>query len=86
MNKYNVEFLDYEDLKTHNLVSKETIEYGLSNNGCGKEWASYILVSYNDKLLFLESDAMEPEDKSFERDLSWITEALKQAYRIGKEE
>ena len=86
MKQYKVELLSYEDLKTHKLINEKTIEYGLSNNGCGKEWADYILVSYNDEVLLLESDAMEPEDKSFSRDLSWITKALKEAYKLGKGE
>ena len=84
--KYKVELLDFEELKKHKLVSKEMIEYGLSNNGGGKEYANYILVSYDDKLVLLESDAMELEDKSFSRDLYWIIPALKEAYSLGLEE
>ena len=86
MRKYKIEILDFEELQTHKLVSKETIEYGLSNNGCGKEYANYILVSHDDKLVFLESDAMEPEDKSFSRNLRWIVAALKEAYDLGVED
>ena len=44
----------------------------LSNNGSGKEYANYIIIEDGDyKAVY--SDAMEPEDKCFFRDLDWIT-------------
>lgn len=62
--------LSYEDLP--DWVDKK---YGLSNNGCGKEDASYIVIEDGDyKVCY--SDAMEPEDASFGRDLSWIISEL----------
>lgn len=54
-----------------------------SNNGSGKEYANYIRVERNEVTVFLESDAMEPEDARFTRDLAWIKEALKYAYQCG---
>lgn len=48
---------------------------GLSNNGSGKEYASYIIIEDGDyKVCY--SDAMEPEDASFSRDLSWIVDEI----------
>ena len=47
----------------------------LSNNGAGKEYSNYIIIEdRNYKAVY--SDAMEPEDKCFYRDLSWIVEEL----------
>ena len=57
-----------------------------SNNGSGKEYASYIRITHNGKPLYLDSDAMEPEDATFTRDLAWIAGAIKKAYELGKED
>ena len=47
----------------------------LSNNGSGKEYANYIIIEDGDyKAVY--SDAMEPGDKCFFRDLSWIVEEI----------
>lgn len=54
------------------------------DNGIGKEWAGYIKVTHGGKTILLESDAMEPEDASFGRDLNWIYDALEKAYELGK--
>ena len=56
----------------------------VSNNGSGKEYASYIRVEHDGKTILLESDAMEPEDAVFFRDLSWIMDIIERAYEIGK--
>ena len=56
----------------------------VSNNGSGKEYASYIRVVYRGETIYLESDAMEPEDCRFTRDLGWIVGALRRAYELGK--
>jgi hypothetical protein len=56
---------------------------GTSTNGCGKEYANYIRVKRGSQTIWLESDAMEPEDARFTRDLSWIKEALDYAYQCG---
>ena len=57
---------------------------GAPNNGNGKEWANYVRVTHNGKTLYLESDAIEPEDKSFYRDLNWVVDAIRRAYEIGR--
>lgn len=56
------------------------------NNGSGKEYASYIKVLHGGEILCLHSDAMEPEDASFCRDLSWIAGLLDRCYNIGKQD
>ncbi len=58
----------------------------VSNNGSGAEWAGYLIVSYNDKVIKVFSDAMEPEDAKFCRDLKWIKELIEEAYKIGLSE
>lgn len=74
---YKVMTLSFEDLNPEE-------QFSVGNNGSGKEYANYIKVVYNNNVVLLESDAIEPEDKTFSRDLSWIAEALQQAYDLGK--
>lgn len=69
----------YEDLT-------EDERDGASNNGSGKEYASYLRVSRNGETKFLESDAMEPEDARLSRDLSWVKSAIEFAYQCGRED
>lgn len=76
MSEYTVEVLEFDDLS-------EAEQMGASNNGTGKQYATYLRVSHGGKVLFLESDACEPEDKTFNRDLGWIVWALTQAYQLG---
>ena len=66
----------YEDLT-------EEERSNVPENGCGAEWASYIRVIHNGKQVRLESDAMEKEDAIFYRDLSWIPDAIVEAYKLG---
>ncbi len=73
---FQVKIEGYEDLSP-------TEQEGAADNGSGKEYASYIRISINNGTRFLESDAMEPEDARFYRDLSWIKEAVELAYRTG---
>lgn len=54
-----------------------------SSNGGGKEYANYIRISRNGESVYLESDAMEPEDARFTRDLEWIKDAIAYAYQCG---
>ena len=58
----------------------------VSNNGSGKEYAAYLRVIHNGTCIMLESDAMEPEDASFTRDLGWVLHALRDCYERGKED
>jgi len=79
MKNFNVELLDFDDLTDDEKGSA-------SDNGYGKECANYIKVTHKGNVIFLESDAIEPEDKSFRRDLNWIIDALKSCYELGKNE
>lgn len=56
-----------------------------SENGAGKEYASYLRVELDGVTIALESDAMEPEDARFSRDLSWVPELLARCYDIGRD-
>jgi hypothetical protein len=49
----------------------------------GKQYASYIRIKYYNETIMLKSDSIEPEDKTFNRDLSWIKGALLDAYASG---
>lgn len=66
------------------FTEKEQQEWCHSDNGCGKEFATYIVEKVNGKIINVNSDAMEPEDASFSRNLSWIVGSLKDAYKLGK--
>ena len=67
----------------YDKLPEEVDRDSLSDNGAGKEYASYFLIYHNDKLIRCESDAMEREDAVFFRDLSWIKGAIEEAYKIG---
>lgn len=66
----------------YNALSKSE-QNSVANNGCGKELANYIRVERNGQTIYLENDAIEPEDARFSRDLSWVKEALDYAYQCG---
>ena len=72
-----IESLNFEDLS-------DTEKEDAPNNGAGKKDASYIRVTHDSRLVCIESDAMEPEDAVFYRDLSWITRVLEECYKCGK--
>ena len=60
-------------------------ENSLSDNGCGKELATYLIVDFEDgSEKFVFSDAMESEDARFYRDLNWIKDLVKLAFEKGK--
>jgi len=54
------------------------------DNGCGKEYSTYIRITHGGSTIAIHSDAMEPEDCIFGRDLSWVVGAIKSAYEFGK--
>ena len=54
------------------------------DNGHGREDAEYLIVSENGKFIEMFSDAMEPEDARFSRDLSWVKDAILEAYEAGQ--
>ena len=74
-----IEILNYDD-----LTEDERAE--AADNGCGKEMATYMRITYASGIEQTESDAMEPEDVRFHRDLSWVEGAILRAYRQGMED
>ena len=54
------------------------------DNGAGKEYANYLRITHGGKTIKVYSDAMEPEDCSFNRDLHWFAGAIEAAYELGK--
>jgi len=56
------------------------------NNGSGKEYANYIHITREGRTISIHSDAMEPEDSAFNRDLHWIIGEIKAAYEMGKKD
>ena len=77
--RLKVKILRYDDLT-------EEEKYCVSENGSGAIFASYLKVIYDGETLLLKSDAMEPEDAGFDRDLSWISGTILMAYRLGRED
>jgi len=75
--------LDIKVLDFTELTKEEQDEQ--PNNGRGKENASYLLVD-DYQTIAIYSDAMEPEDCSFHRDLSWIRKAMLEAYELGRKD
>jgi len=71
-----IEQLDYDELS-------DDEKDAAPNNGNGKDLANYIRITFDGGKVFTQSDAMEPEDARFTRDLSWIVEMLKLAYAHG---
>jgi hypothetical protein len=45
-----------------------------------------LIVEHQGKIVFCQTDNMEPEDASFVRDLSWVSDALQKVYELGKED
>ena len=74
----NVTIINYNDLPEEEKDQQP-------DNGAGKEEASYLKVEIYGKRTVYYSDAMEPEDARFYRDLSWVKSALLAAYQAGKE-
>ena len=74
-----IKILGYDDL-TEDERAKAP------NNGSGKEMATYMRITYASGIVQTESDAMEPEDARFHRDLSWVKGAILRAYRQGMED
>jgi hypothetical protein len=71
-----VEFLRYDDLP-------EDVKEDQPNNGSGKEYSSYLMVKFPEQEPRYFSDAMEPEDACFGRDLSWVKDIILEAYEKG---
>lgn len=67
---------DYDDLSE---LEKESV----SNNGAGKEYANYLRIKYEGETVFLMNDAIEPEDRTLNRDYSPLVEMVEKAYAIG---
>lgn len=45
-----------------------------------------IVVTHNGREILRESDRMEPEDARFHRDMHWVPEAIKTAYKLGRDD
>ncbi len=69
MKKEIAEMYSYDNLPE--WVNKED----LSGNGSGKKYATYLVIEDGDYRK-VYSDAMEPEDASFRRDLNWIVDEI----------
>ena len=74
-----IEILNYDDLTEYERANA-------ADNGSGKEMATYMRITYAFGIEQTESDAMEPEDARFHRDLSWVEGAILRAYRQGMED
>ena len=63
-----VRLIRYDDLPEDKRMQQP-------NNGCGREDARYLAFEIGGKTVY-RSDAMEPEDASFNRDLAWVQRDL----------
>jgi len=72
---FKVTLVRYEDLPND-------IKDSQPDNGCGRDYANYLKLEFGERI-FYESDAMEPEDATFRRDLLWVKDALVKAYQEG---
>ena len=61
----------------------EDVKEDMPSNGCDKEDASYIHIEWDNGTHEYHSDAMEPEDAKFGRDLSWVGPLIAKAYNEG---
>lgn len=72
-----LETLTYEDLT-------EEEREDAPNNGHSAVAARYLRVQFSpDEKPVVYSDAMEPEDATFLRDLNWVLDAISTAYETG---
>ena len=76
MKTFEIKTESYEDLS-------EDEKKNASNNRAGKKYARFIRIVSDGETVLLKNDAMEPEDASFSRNLSWVVVALKKCYEIG---
>ena len=51
------------------------------SNGCEKEQATYLVIEWDDGAIQIQSDAMEPEDCRFYRNLSWVKRTLEKTMK-----
>ena len=72
-----VESVEFDDLTDEQQEDQP-------DNGIGKEDASYIKIAHDSVVVAIYSDAMEPEDCRFFKDLKWIKSAIIDAYERGK--
>ena len=56
------------------------------DNGSGKDCANYLRLTHGGETVAIFSDAMEPEDCVFYRDLEWVKGAIEMAYELGKQD
>lgn len=73
--------LEVKEVSFDDLTEEEQTDQ--PDNGGGKEYAAYLCVIYKGKTLSIYSDAMEPEDCTFSRDLKWVKSAILAAYDFG---
>lgn len=76
MSNFGVHLITADDLSEEELKVQP-------DNGSGKDYASYLKIYHKGYVVGIFSDAMEPEDARFLRDMSWISGALERAYNLG---
>ncbi len=73
-----VEIVKYDALTDEERMNIPNNERGII------KFASYLRVTHLNETIALESDAMEPEDCTFFRDLSWIKPLLEKCHALGQ--
>ena len=73
---FEIRIVDYDDLPGDLKETEYCCRYS--------QYSNFFLLYNDDKLIFHQSDKMEPEDVSFHRDLSWIRDLVLQVNKLGK--
>lgn len=68
------------------ILSKDELTPEEQENYGSNDYNQYLKITHNGKVICLESDAYEPEDVRFYRDLGWIPTIIRKAYELGKED
>lgn len=66
------------------FTDKHVEAYGYDpRDGYSNDYRNYLVVWYNNIIIMIHSDGGEPEDNSFHRDWSWVSDAIEAAYQLG---
>lgn len=59
------------------------MSYEIETKEANDDGQSEIVITHNGVVIATQRDGMEPEDRYFHRDLSWVIDELERAYKLG---
>lgn len=62
------------------------VKFEPTNPNNSNDYRESLVVVHNGKEILRESDGGEPEDNSYGRDWSWVSDAIETAYKLGWED